>query len=505
LLLLKVRGSRQQNCKNLQTGSFVLIDLNKLNLEKGLLLSLHRKAVSYQLVVFHPLPITTTYKIFLYFSVIEFRTKELCEEAVKVMNKHEILGRKIIVKEDYNGDLIGRVLRRDGVVAGNNRSHSGPALPPPMPPPMRRPDLPPVALPRLASNEALNLQKVLGRNAAGDMGPIGKTVFVANLDYKVTYGKLKEVFSLAGHVLKVDLLLDKDNKSRGMATVTYEDPMGAAEAISMLNGQSLYDRLMVVKMDKDNNSRDGFKLPAGLSGLGPTLNARQRTVAPSGVGDLGGNPAVGILGGGNIGLSALSQQANHLNDPLQNNLGGDNRGGLGLAGLAGLSDLSRLASIREPSLDQRILEERARLIAGLSGASDRERIDMDIARVDSRIRDINRSIADRGRRGVEMPPMPPPMSVSRNGNMAAMRSRGCTVFVRNLAYTISWQKLRERFSRCGHVMFADIKMDNNGKSRGFGYVRFEDPDQAQSAVSCFDGMDWEGRKLAVELKPENRD
>ena len=50
--------------------------------------------------------------------------------------------------------------------------------------------------------------------------------------------------------------------------------------------------------------------------------------------------------------------------------------GLGLAGLAGLSDLSRLASIREPSLDQRILEERARLIAGLSGASDRERIDM---------------------------------------------------------------------------------------------------------------------------------
>jgi len=99
LLLLKVRGSRQQNCKNLQTGSFVLIDLNKLNLEKGLLLSLHRKAVSYQLVVFHPLPITTTYKIFLYFSVIEFRTKELCEEAVKVMNKHEILGRKIIVKE----------------------------------------------------------------------------------------------------------------------------------------------------------------------------------------------------------------------------------------------------------------------------------------------------------------------------------------------------------------------------------------------------------------------
>ena len=41
----------------------------------------------------------------------------------------------------------------------------------------------------------------------------------------------------------------------------------------MLNGQSLYERAMVVKMDKDN-SKEGFKLPAGLSGLGPALNQR---------------------------------------------------------------------------------------------------------------------------------------------------------------------------------------------------------------------------------------
>jgi len=51
------------------------------------------------------------------------------------------------------------------------------------------------------------------------------------LDYKVTYSKLKEVFQLAGRVVKVDLMLDKDNKSRGMATISYEDPMEAAQAI----------------------------------------------------------------------------------------------------------------------------------------------------------------------------------------------------------------------------------------------------------------------------------
>ena len=57
---------------------------------------------------------------------------------------------------------------------------------------------------------------------------------LSQLDYKVTYTKLKEVFELAGRVRKVDILLDKDNKSRGMATVSYEDASHAAQAICIL-------------------------------------------------------------------------------------------------------------------------------------------------------------------------------------------------------------------------------------------------------------------------------
>jgi len=45
---------------------------------------------------------------------------------------------------------------------------------------------------------------------------------------------LKEVFSLAGRVLKIDIILDKDNKSRGMATVTYETQLEAENAICKL-------------------------------------------------------------------------------------------------------------------------------------------------------------------------------------------------------------------------------------------------------------------------------
>jgi len=46
---------------------------------------------------------------------------------------------------------------------------------------------------------------------------------------------------------------------------------------AMLNNQKLYDRAMIVKMDKDNvRERKAHELPSGLSGIGPSLNMRQR-------------------------------------------------------------------------------------------------------------------------------------------------------------------------------------------------------------------------------------
>lgn len=51
-------------------------------------------------------------------------------------------------------------------------------------------------------------------------------------------------------------------------------------------------------------------------------------------------------------------------------------------------------------------------------------------------------------------------------------------------------------------MYADIKVDESGKSKGFGYVRFEEKWQAMQAISMFNNVEWEGRRLRVELKPE---
>eukprot|EP00079_Xenopus_tropicalis_P038252 XP_017952023.1 PREDICTED: heterogeneous nuclear ribonucleoprotein M isoform X4 [Xenopus tropicalis] len=106
----------------------------------------------------------------------------------------------------------------------------------------------------------------------------GRPLKVRELDYSVGWKKLKEVFGIAGTVVRADVLEDKDGKSRGIGTVTYEQPIEAVQAISMFNGQPLFDRPMMVKMDdKSMPKGDLFpadrppQLPRGLGGIGMGL------------------------------------------------------------------------------------------------------------------------------------------------------------------------------------------------------------------------------------------
>lgn len=60
-------------------------------------------------------------------------------------------------------------------------------------------------------------------------------MFCSQLDYKVGWKKLKEVFGMAGLVMRSDILEDKDGKSRGMGTVTFDSPLEAVQAVCILS------------------------------------------------------------------------------------------------------------------------------------------------------------------------------------------------------------------------------------------------------------------------------
>lgn len=56
------------------------------------------------------------------------------------------------------------------------------------------------------------------------------------------------------------------------------------------------------------------------------------------------------------------------------------------------------------------------------------------------------------------------------------------VYVKNFADVLSKEKLEELFSKFGTVLSATVMTDVEGKSKGFGFVSFENPDHAEKAV-----------------------
>ena len=54
-------------------------------------------------------------------------------------------------------------------------------------------------------------------------GPVGRTVFVRNLAYTVDENKCREVFGMAGNIISVDLVQDRETgKTKGFGTITFQ-------------------------------------------------------------------------------------------------------------------------------------------------------------------------------------------------------------------------------------------------------------------------------------------
>lgn len=68
------------------------------------------------------------------------------------------------------------------------------------------------------------------------------------------------------------------------------------------------------------------------------------------------------------------------------------------------------------------------------------------------------------------------------------------IYVKNFGEDIDDVKLMEMFEPYGKIISAKVmKDDNSGKSRGFGFISFEDPEAAEKAVENLNGLDLGGR------------
>uniref|UniRef100_A0A6I8R6N2 Myelin expression factor 2 n=1 Tax=Xenopus tropicalis TaxID=8364 RepID=A0A6I8R6N2_XENTR len=448
--------------------------------------------------------------------VVEFRDMEYVTKAVEVMNKHDLNGRPLNIKADPDGEHARRALSRGGgggggagggPFPGGHGSDMAPGMTNIPPSIVNNPNIPP---------------EIIGALRAGRLGT---TVFVANLDFKVGWKKLKEVFCIAGTVKRADIKEDKDGKSRGMGTVTFEQPIEAVQAISMFNGQFLFDRPMHVKMDDKSLPHDDFadcktaQLPRGLGGIGMGLGPGGQPIAAN---QMSMGSGMGNMGPGGMGMEGPGFGT-------MNRMGGSGYGSMeGINNMSGFSGMNRMTDMFRGGMGGGIDRDFGRSEIGLnrgfgdsfggmsgamvggfggmgsstmgplgsgmnSGMSAVNSMAMGLGmdRMSSsfdRLGGLDRTMdMDRGFGGYGSAQLG---SGSRDRGM----SKGCQIFVRNVS--IFQKMIKSCF--CCRVMFAEIKMEN-GKSKGCGTVRFDCPETAEKACRLMNGIKINGREIDVRL------
>ena len=74
------------------------------------------------------------------------------------------------------------------------------------------------------------------------------------------------------------------------------------------------------------------------------------------------------------------------------------------------------------------------------------------------------------------------------------------LFVGNLSYQTMENDLQEYFSQAGAVSSVNLMLDKfTGKSRGFAFVEYANPADANKAVEMFHGKEFQGRQLTVNI------
>ena len=74
------------------------------------------------------------------------------------------------------------------------------------------------------------------------------------------------------------------------------------------------------------------------------------------------------------------------------------------------------------------------------------------------------------------------------------------LFVGNLSFNTTENDLQEAFAAHGSVVEANLMMDRmTGRSRGFAFITYSSPEEAQKAIEAMNGAQLDGRALTVNI------
>ncbi|RDX56744.1 polyadenylate binding protein [Lentinus brumalis] len=88
-------------------------------------------------------------------------------------------------------------------------------------------------------------------------------------------------------------------------------------------------------------------------------------------------------------------------------------------------------------------------------------------------------------------------ALERQSKIEEMKAQFTNIYVKNLDPEVTQDEFVKLFEQFGKVTSAVVQTDDEGKSRGFGFVNFENHEEAQKAVETLHDSDFHGRKLFV--------
>ncbi|KAF5750455.1 polyadenylate-binding protein 7-like isoform X1 [Tripterygium wilfordii] len=81
--------------------------------------------------------------------------------------------------------------------------------------------------------------------------------------------------------------------------------------------------------------------------------------------------------------------------------------------------------------------------------------------------------------------------------LTGLDAKYTNLYVKNLDSDVTEELLQNKFSKFGKIVSLAIAKDDSGASKGFGFVNFENPDDARRALGAMNGLDLGSRILYV--------
>ncbi len=74
------------------------------------------------------------------------------------------------------------------------------------------------------------------------------------------------------------------------------------------------------------------------------------------------------------------------------------------------------------------------------------------------------------------------------------------LYVGGIPYSTTEASMSDLFAKAGTVVSSSIIIDRmTGRSKGFGFVEMSNDEDAQKAIEMYNGQDFEGRNLTVNV------